>query len=88
MTALPLSPPARRIVAEDPAFAPRFAAAGDDYELVFASAPDASLAIEYLSSELALPITATGATETNAGVRLVDAARKPVPITASRWQHL
>jgi len=36
---------------------------------------------------LALPITAIGAIEREAGVRLVDAARKRVPITASGWQH-
>ena len=36
---------------------------------------------------LALPITATGAIERKAGVWLVYAARKPVPITACGWQH-
>ena len=76
-----------RILAEDPDLVPRLAGAGDDYELVFTSPPDASPAIECLSPELALPITATGAIETKAGVRLVDAARKRVPITASGWQH-
>jgi len=51
-----------------------------------AGLPDASPAIECLSSELALPITATGAIERKAGVRLVDAACKRVPITASGWR--
>jgi hypothetical protein len=49
------------------------------------SPTDPSQVIEYLSPELALPIT--GAIERKAGVRLVDAARKRVPITASAWQH-
>ena len=87
MTALPLSPPASRIVAEDSDLVPRLAGVGDDYELVFASPTDASPAIECLSPELTLPITATGAIESRAGVRLVDAARKRVPITASGWPH-
>lgn len=87
VTALPLSPPASRIIAEDPDLVPRLAGVGDDYELVFTSPTDASPAIECLSPELALPITATGAIERKAGVRLVDAARKRVPITASGWQH-
>jgi len=52
-----------------------------------AGLPDASPAIECLSPELAPPITATGAIEMTAGVRLVEAARKRVPITASGWQH-
>ena len=47
----------------------------------------ASPALECLSAELALPITATGTIERKAGVRLVDAARKRAPITASGWQH-
>jgi thiamine monophosphate kinase len=65
----------------------RLAGVGDDYELVFTSPTDASPAIECLSPELALPITATCSIERKAGVRLADAARKQVPITASGWQH-
>jgi thiamine-monophosphate kinase len=87
VTALPLWPPASRINAEDPDLVPRLVGVGDDYELVFTSATDATPAIECLSPELALPITATGAIERKAGVRLVDAARKRVPITASGWPH-
>jgi thiamine monophosphate kinase len=66
----------------------RLAGVGDDYESVFTSPTDASPAIECLSPELALPITATGAIERKAGVRLVDADRKRVPTTASGWQHV
>jgi thiamine-monophosphate kinase len=87
VTPLPLSPPKSRIIAEDPDLVPRLAGVGDDYELVFTSPTDASQAIECLSPELALPITATGAIERKAGVRLVDAAGNRVPITASGWQH-
>jgi len=87
VTALPLSPPASRINAEDPDLVPRLAGVGDVYELVFTSPTDASPAIECLSPELTLPITATGAIERRAGVRLVDAARKRMPITASGWPH-
>ena len=87
VTALPLSPPTSRIIAEVPDLVPRLAGVGDDYELVFTLPTNASPAIEYLSPELALPITATGAIERKAGARLVDAARNGVPITASGWQH-
>ena len=73
--------------AEDPDLVPRLAGVGDDYELVFTSPTDANPAIECPSPELALPITATDAIERKAGVRLVDAARKRVPISASGWQH-
>ena len=77
-----------RLLGEDDAGTlARLAGVGDDYELVFTSSTHASPAIECLSPELALPITATGAIERKAGVRLVDAAPKRVPITASGWQH-
>jgi thiamine-monophosphate kinase len=83
VTALLLSPPASPIIAEDS----DLAGVGDDYDSVFTSPTDASPAIECLSPELALPITATGAIARKAGVRLVNAARKRVPITSSGWQH-
>jgi thiamine-monophosphate kinase len=85
VTALPLSPPASRIIAEDSDLVPRLAGVGDDYESVFMSPTDASPVIECLSPELPLPIT--GAIERKAGVRLVDAACKRMLITASGWQH-
>jgi thiamine-monophosphate kinase len=70
VTALPLSP--SRIIAEDLDLVPRLSGGSDDCELVFTSPSDASLAIECLPPELALPITATGTIERKAGVRLVD----------------
>ena len=90
VTDLPLSTPGNgTIIAEDPDLVPRLAGAGDDYELVFTSPPDASPAIDCLSPELALrspqPAQSRGR---KAGVQLVDLARKPLPITAFRWQHL
>jgi thiamine monophosphate kinase len=87
VTALPLSPLGSRNNAEDPDLVSRLAGVGDDYEMVFTSPTDANPAIKCLSHELALPITATGSIERKAGVRLVEAARKGVPITASRWPH-
>src|SRR5262245_39032693 len=46
VTALPLSPPASRIIAEDSDLVPRLAGVGDGYKLVFTSPTDASPAIE------------------------------------------
>jgi len=87
VTALPRSPPASRIIAEDPDLVLRLAGGGDDYKLVFTSPTDGSTAIECLSPELALSIAATDAIQRKAGVRLVDGGRKRVPMTASGWQH-
>jgi hypothetical protein len=51
------------------------------------SPTDASPMIECLSPELPLPIVATGEIERKAGVRLVDAACKPLPTTAFGEQN-
>jgi hypothetical protein len=55
--------------------------------LAFASPPDATPPFECLSPELLVPIVATGEIERKAGVRLVDAARKPLPTTAFGGQN-
>ena len=84
---LPLSPAARVIVDSDPRIHPRLAAGGDDYELLFA-APDASSdSIAALSSQLALPITKIGKIEPGAGVRLVDAEARPIPLDDTGYRH-
>ena len=87
VTALPLSPPARCIVAQGSNLVPRLASAADEYELAFASPPDATPPFECRSPELLLPIIATGEIERKAGARLVDAARKPLPTTAFGGQN-
>jgi thiamine-monophosphate kinase len=84
---LPLSPAARRVVAGTPDLPARLAAAGDDYELLFTAPPNASDRIHSLSAELRLPITAIGTIDSGAGVRLVDADGKTVPVTAAGYRH-
>ena len=75
------------LVATAPELPMRLATAGDDYELLFTATPEASNRILALSAELQLPITAIGTIESGAGVRLVDADGKAVPITAGGYRH-
>jgi thiamine-monophosphate kinase len=84
---LPLSPAAQRLVAAAPDLPARLATAGDDYELLFTAPTEASDRILALSAELQLPITAIGTIESGAGVRLVDADGKTIPITAAGYRH-
>jgi hypothetical protein len=60
VTAVPLSPPSSPFIAEDSDLVLRLAGVGDDCESVFTSPTDASAAMECLSPELALTITASG----------------------------
>ncbi len=84
---MPLSGPASRLAAQDPDLPALLATAGDDYELLFAAPPAATVAIERLAAELNLPITPIGVIEPGAGVRLLDADGKPVPIAAPGYRH-
>jgi thiamine-monophosphate kinase len=84
---LPLSSAARRIVERDPNLLPRLAAAGDDYELLFAAPAGATAAITALSSLLDLPVTRIGRIEEGTGARLVDDGGRPIPLQATGYRH-
>jgi len=87
LQSLPLSPAARRAVAGEPDLPASLAAAGDDYELLFAAPPEADAAVGRLAAELGLPITAIGTIETGAGVRLVDAGGNPIRVATAGYRH-
>ncbi len=87
LAALPLSSAARRLVASDPDLALLLAGGGDDYELLFTAPPAAATAIDQLAGELNLPITAIGAIEPGAGVRLLDAEGHPIPVASAGYRH-
>ncbi|UFN50755.1 thiamine-phosphate kinase [Roseomonas sp. OT10] len=57
---VPLSDPARGVVAEDAAWLPRLLAGGDDYELLFAAAPEDSAAVEAAGRAAGVPVTRIG----------------------------
>lgn len=87
LAALPLSPAAQLVAAEDPRLPARLAAAGDDYELLFTASVDASATMAHLAANLDLPITEIGTIEPGAGVRLVDADGDTVPVASTGWRH-
>lgn len=87
LPAVPLSAAARRLAGAEPDLPAILAAAGDDYELLFAAPPEASAAIEGLAAELGLRITAIGHIESGAGVRLLDVSGKVVPVASPGYRH-
>jgi thiamine-monophosphate kinase len=84
---LPLSPAARRAAEGDPDLPARLAAAGDDYELLFAAPPETGEGIGRIAAELGLPITAIGTIEDRSGVRLLDAGGKQLPVATTGYRH-
>ena len=84
---VPLSPAAQQLAAADPALPARLVTAGDDYELLFTASPSCAERIRALSRELRLPLTAIGAIDKGAGVRLVDADGTNVPLADTGYRH-
>jgi thiamine-monophosphate kinase len=85
--ALPLSPAAERIAAAEPGLRARAAAAGDDYELLFAAPPEAAPALAALAGELGLRLSEIGAIHAGEGVRLCDAAGREIAVARPGYTH-
>jgi len=85
---VPLSPAARAAVMADPPLHPLLATGGDDYELVFAAAPEADGEITGLSQSLGLPIAKIGLVEAGAGVRLIGDLGREIALERAGWRHL
>lgn len=63
------------------------ATAGDDYELLFAAAPERAAEILALQDELGLPFSRIGSLETGSGFRLTESG-EPVPVPPRLgWEH-
>jgi thiamine-monophosphate kinase len=63
------------------------ATAGDDYELLFAAAPDRAPEILALQDELGLPFSRVGTLAEGSGLRVADAGER-VPLPAKLgWEH-
>jgi thiamine-monophosphate kinase len=78
---VPLSTPARRVLAREPQRLASLITGGDDYELLF-SLPEGR------ESELAgLPVTVVGRMETGPGVRVLDGAGRPMALGAGGFRH-
>ena len=62
-------------------------AGGDDYELVFTAAPRHASAVQAAAHQAGVQATRIGAIEAGAGLRLVDAQRRPVDNTFGAFDH-
>jgi thiamine-monophosphate kinase len=87
MPAVPLSIAVTTILAEGCVTPEALLTGGDDYELLFAAPPEASVAIERLARELAVPISAIGRIGEAAGVRVIDAGGVEIQLAAAGWTH-
>jgi thiamine-monophosphate kinase len=87
LDSVPLSLAARAFVALEPEIAPRLAAGGDDYELLFTAPAAAAEGIRRIGARLGTPITAIGRIEAGAGVRLVGGDGREIAVEATGYCH-
>ena len=84
---VPLSPAAARLVAGAPALAETVATGGDDYELLFTAPDRARGAIAAAAARVGVPVARIGRTIAGGGVRLRDAAGRPIEPARAGWRH-
>ena len=90
---VPLSPAARAALASQPALRADVLTGGDDYEILFTAPPAARAALESLSRELDVPITAIGrmralGTAGERRIAVVDESGRPVALPGrAGWTH-
>lgn len=88
LPAVPLSAPARALVAADPALLPALATGGDDYELLFAADPARAPEIRALADRLGMAVTRVGGFSAGEpAVTVLDGEGRPVSLPRSGWSH-
>lgn len=86
--AVPLSPAARALVARDPGLLPALLTGGDDYELLFAAAPEAAGAVRDAAARAGTPATRIGRmVEGPPEVTARDAAGVALDVARGGWSH-
>jgi thiamine-monophosphate kinase len=84
---IPLSAAAQTALAADKDILASILAGGDDYELLFSAPPEARPAMEQLSIDLDVPLTAIGRIVEGRGVTVTDGAGQPLALGQAGWRH-
>ncbi|WP_372618758.1 thiamine-phosphate kinase [Falsiroseomonas sp.] len=85
--AVPLSPSARAALATDPALRERILGGGDDYELLFAAAPEDAPRVLAASAAAQTPVTRIGRFLDGEGVTVLDGTGQPLALGSAGWSH-
>jgi thiamine-monophosphate kinase len=84
---IPLSPAARRAVAQDAALFELALAGGDDYELLFTAPPEAEERLAAIARELDIRVTRIGAMRAGEGVQLRDERGREIRLERAGYSH-
>jgi thiamine-monophosphate kinase len=85
--ALPLSAAARTALAADAALLPLILTGGDDYELLFAAAPEDAEAVRAASVKAGVPVARLGRFIAGEGVVVRDASGATIMLPHGGWSH-
>ena len=84
---VPMSAPLRHFLASDPEPAMRAASAGDDYEIAFTAPQSARAQLDSVARETGTDIHEIGRVEEGAGIALLDAQGRPLPVARTGFTH-
>jgi thiamine-monophosphate kinase len=85
--AVPLSAAASAALAEDAALLPLLLTGGDDYELLFAAAPEDADAVRAASVIAGVPVARLGRFIAGEGVVVRDASGATIMLPQGGWSH-
>ena len=85
--AVPLSDAARAALGADPSLRPRILGGGDDYELLFAAAPEDAARVLAAGAATQTPVTRIGRFLDGAGVMVLDGSGTQIDLPAAGWSH-
>jgi thiamine-monophosphate kinase len=85
--AVPLSPAARAALAADAALGPLILTGGDDYELLFAAAPEDADAVQAASIKAGVPVARLGRFVAGDGVVMRDGSGAAITLPQGGWSH-
>ena len=85
--AVPLSTAARVALAGDAALLPLILTGGDDYELLFATAPEDAVAVQAASIKAGVPVARIGRFIAGEGVVVRDASGATIMLPQGGWSH-
>lgn len=85
--ALPVSPAARAALAADAALLPLILTGGDDYELLFAAAPEDAAAVQAASIKAGVPVARLGRFIAGEGVVVRDGSGAAITLPQGGWSH-
>ncbi|MFM7303200.1 MAG: thiamine-phosphate kinase, partial [Alphaproteobacteria bacterium] len=85
--ALPLSASASAALARDTALLPLLLTGGDDYELLFAAAPEDAAAVQAASATASVPVARVGRFVTGDAVVVRDGSGAAITLPHGGWSH-